>query len=342
MRRLTGFIVAALVLTGACAGPENEVLTIRTPAVPEPPDVQWSPKIPPERSNDCRDEQGFRPFRPEQSFQPQGPLPQPGQMPAGSTMAAIQGRKLIVGTGTNAHLLSYRDPRDGQVRGFEAAIAEEIAFAIFGGDRAKIADRIQYRALNLVDRIPALVGKNDRGERVETVDIVLAGMTMTCERWKDAAFSAEYYSARQRLLVNHNSGVESIDDLGGKKVCASTASVNLRPIAEAGSNPVPVGAANTSDCLVLLQQGQIDAVSTGDIILAGLAAQDPATRIVGPSLGADPTGIAISPDTPDLVRFVNGVLEKLIADGTWERLQQTWLAEHIGAAEPPVLQYRPE
>lgn len=328
MRRLTGFIVAALVLAGACAEPEAAVPPSRPPAVPVPvPEgVQWSPEIPPERSNECRAEQSFR---------PQGPLPQPGQMPAGSTMAAIQGHtKLIVGIGTNAHLLSYRDSHDGQVRGFEAAIAEEIAFAIFGGDRAKIADRIQYRALNMVDRIPALVEKK--------VDIVLAGMTMTCERWEKIAFSAEYYSSRQRLLVNHNSGVESIDDLGGKKVCASTGSTNLRPIAEARSDPVPVGAANTSDCLVLLQQGQIDAVSTSDIILAGLAAQDPATRIVGPSLREDPTGIAISPDTPDLVRFVNGVLEKSIADGTWKRLQQTWLAEHIGAAKPPVLQYRSE
>jgi polar amino acid transport system substrate-binding protein len=168
MRRLTGFIVAALVLAGACAEPEAAVPPRRPPAVPmpEPQHVQWSPEIPPEDSNGCRAEQSFR---------PQGPLPQPGQMPAGSTMAAIQGRKLIVGIGTNAHLLSYRDSRDGQVRGFEAAIAEEIAFAIFGGDRTKIADRIQYRALNVVDWELALVEKK--------VDIVLAGATMTCERW---------------------------------------------------------------------------------------------------------------------------------------------------------------
>jgi polar amino acid transport system substrate-binding protein len=331
--RLVGLVAVVLTLA-ACATPEAAVSPRQAPSVPvpEPTGVQWSAEIPPDRSHECR---------PEESLAPLGPLPPPGRMPDGSTMAAIQGRKLIVGIGADAYLLGFRDSRDGQVRGFEAEIAEEVAFAIFGGDRKKIAERIQYRAFNLADRIPALVGKNDKGEDVETVHMVLAAMSMTCERWQQVAFSAAYYSSEQRLLVNHNSGVESIDDLGGKRVCASAMSTNLRPIAQAWSNPIPVAAANTSDCL-LLQQGQIDAVSTGDIILAGLKAQDPATVIVGPSLSKESTGIAMSPKTEDLVRFVNGVLEQMIADGTWQQLQQRWLSEHIGKAKPPVPRYRPQ
>jgi polar amino acid transport system substrate-binding protein len=331
--RLVGLVAVALTLA-ACATPEVAVPPRKTPSVPtpEPTGVQWSPEIPPDDSHECR---------PEESLAPLGPLPPPGRMPDGSTMAAVQRRKLIVGIGANAYLLGFRDSRDGQVRGFEAGIAEEVAFAIFGGDRKKIAERIQYRELNLADRIPALVGeKNDKGEEVEPVDLVIAAMTMTCERWQKVAFSTAYYPSKQRLLVNHNSGVESIDDLGGKRVCASAGSTNLRPIAQARSNPIPVAAANTSDCLTLLQQGQVDAVSTGDIILAGLKAQDPTTVIVGPSLREGLPGIAMSPKTEDLVRFVNGVLEKMIADGTWKGLQRTWLSEHIGTAEPPVPRYR--
>ena len=48
---------------------------------------------------------------------------------------------------------------------------------------------------------------------------------------------------------------------------------------------------NWDDCLVALQQGQADAVSTDDSILAGMAVQDPNLHIVGPSLEAEPYGI---------------------------------------------------
>ncbi|MEJ2856022.1 MULTISPECIES: glutamate ABC transporter substrate-binding protein [unclassified Saccharothrix] len=320
--------LVVLLAVAGCAAPVTVTprAQLSVPA-PAPTGVSDPAQVPGERRDDCR---------PELSFRPDGPLPPPGQPPAGSSMADIARRKLVVGVGTNAFLLGYRDPRDGQMHGFEAAIVEEIAFAIFGGDRARVAEHVQYRSLNADQREAALVKEEN------AVDMVLAGMTMTCERWEKVAFSAEYYSSRQRVLVHRKSGVNSIDDLGGKKVCASNSSTNLRPIALAKSNPVPVGAANTGDCLLLLQQGQVDAVSTGDIILAGLAAQDPSTHIVGPSLRSDPTGIAMAPNRVDLVRFVNAVLERMVADGTWTRLQGRWLSEHIGAAEPPTPRYRTE
>lgn len=319
--------LAALLLLTACATPETAVsptLAVSVPA-PVPTEMQVPPVIPNERTSDCRAEQSYR---------PQGPLPAPEQLPTGSTMAKIRANgKIVVGIG-NGYLLSFRDPGTGQVRGFEAVLAEEIAHAIFGGDRAKAADHIQYRVTNAADRVPAL--------QAERVDMVLAAMTMTCERWQEVAFSGEYYTSRQRLLVPHNSGIQDIGQLSRRKVCASRTSTNLRPIAVHPAKPIPVAAANTADCLLLLQQGQVDAVSTGDIILAGLAAQDPATRIVGGDLRTDPTGIAIALHRLDLVRFVNAVLEKVIADGTWRQLQGKWLKDHLGPAEPPVLQYRSE
>ncbi|MDX3659146.1 glutamate ABC transporter substrate-binding protein [Streptomyces sp. ID05-26A] len=324
MRRL---LLATVLLLTACATPEVAVtptLPLSVPA-PVPTQMQVPPEIPVERRTDCRAEQSYR---------PQGPLPAPDRLPAGSAMLRIREKgKIVVGVG-NGYLLSFRDPGTGQVRGFEAALAEEIAHALFGGDRAKAADHVQYRVIDAADRIAAL--------RTDRVDLVLSSMTMTCERWQEIAFSAEYYSSQQRLLVHHDSGIDDIARLGGRKVCASRTSTNLRPLAEHPAKPIPVAAANTADCLLLLQQGQVDAVSTGDIILAGLAAQDPATRIVGPALRSDPTGIAIAPHRLDLVRFVNAVLERVVADGTWRQLQRTWLADQLGPAEPPALQYRPE
>src|SRR5262249_51177782 len=80
------------------------------------------------------------------------------------------------------------------------------------------------------------------------------------------------------------------------------------------------------DCLVLLQQGDVAAISTDDSILAGLAAQDPRTKIVGPRFSNEQYGLAISRQHPDFVRFVNAVLQRLRADGQWAASYARWIA----------------
>ena len=95
-----------------------------------------------------------------------------------------------------------------------------------------------------------------------------------------------------------------------------------------------------SDCLVLLQQGQVDAISTDDTILAGLRAQDrTGTKIVGEPFTKEYYGIGIPKENEDMVRFVNAVLEN-IRGGAWQASYDRWLREHLGPASPPKPEYR--
>ena len=94
-----------------------------------------------------------------------------------------------------------------------------------------------------------------------------------------------------------------------------------------------------ADCLVALQQRQVDAVSTDDSILAGLVSQDPYLHIVGPSMNQEPYGIGVNKDNPGLVRFVNGTLERIRRDGTWNTLYRKWLTVLGPTPAPPVARY---
>lgn len=260
------------------------------------------------------------------SLRPSGSLPSPGKMPAGSAMRKIQDRgRLIVGVDQNTYLFGFRDPASGDIVGFDAAIARELARAILGDP-----ERIEFRAMTAADRIPAI--KNDE------VDLVVRTMTITCERWNDVAFSTEYYTAGQRVLVPSDSTAKGIGDLVGKKVCAIGGTTSIREIARRKAKPV--AARDWTDCLVLLQQGYVAAVSTDDAILAGLAAQDPSTKVVGDAFTSEPYGIAMSLERRDLTRFVNGVLQRMRSDGTWTELHRRWLADTLGKASPPTARYR--
>ena len=103
---------------------------------------------------------------------------------------------------------------------------------------------------------------------------------------------------------------------------------------------LPVGVPEVLDCLVMLQQNQVDAISNDDALLIGLLAQDPHTRIVGASLDSEAYGIMMSKDAPDLVRFVNGVLAEMRSDGSLADLYQRWVAPGGKPPAVPAARYR--
>ena len=90
-------------------------------------------------------------------------------------------------------------------------------------------------------------------------------------------------------------------------------------------------------CLVLLQQGDVAAISTDDPVLAGLAAQDP-WKTVGPPFSSEPYGLAISQQHPGFVRFVNAVLQRIRADGQWAASYARWVGTPVPA--PPPARYK--
>ena len=248
----------------------------------------------------------------------------PPEVTPGSFMAKIRARGyLIAGVDQNTYHFGFLNPLNGQIEGFDIDMIRAVADAIFGNP-----DKVEYKAISDAQRIPDILSG--------AVDIVAHTMTITCARLKQVAFSSVYFDAAQRVLVLKNSAARSLADLRGQKVCATAGSDSLAVIAAAGA--IPVAVTYWTDCLVLLQQGDVAAISTDDSILAGLAAQDPWTKLVGPRLTDEPYGLAISPQHPDFVRFVNAVLQQLRTDGQWAASYAHWIGAPVPA--PPPAQYR--
>ncbi len=97
-----------------------------------------------------------------------------------------------------------------------------------------------------------------------------------------------------------------------------------------------------------MQQGEADAASGDDTVLAGFASQDPTTKVVGEPFTYEPYGIGVNADQVDLVEFVNGVLEQVRADGRWKESYERWLVPTLTPTgepipDPPAAAYdRPE
>ena len=161
-------------------------------------------------------------------------------------------------------------------------------------------------------------------------------MTISCDRLKQVDFSSVYFEADTRVLVLKNSAAKRLGSLGGQKVCATAGSDSATIISGYPVTPrlVLVTVPQWTDCLVLLQQGKVAAISTDDAILAGLHAQDPFTTVVGPPLAPQPYGLAISKQHPDFVRFVNAVLAQDEADGDWAASYGDWVGNPYRPRRP--------
>ena len=240
-------------------------------------------------------------------------------------MAKIRARGyLIAGVDQSTYRFGFLNPLNNQIEGFDIDMVRAVAKAIFGNSNP---GTVHFKAISDEQRI--------RDTANGTVDIVAHTMTITCDRLKTVDFSSVYFQAAQRVLVLKSSTAKSLDDLHGQKVCATSGSDSVDRIKQ--HHAIAVQVPYWTDCLVLLQQGDVVAISTDDSILDGLAAQDPWTKIIGPPLTSEPYGLAISKQHPEFVRFVNAVLQQLRTDGQWKSSYAHWLGTPV--KNPPPAHY---
>ncbi|MFI7002233.1 glutamate ABC transporter substrate-binding protein [Nocardia sp. NPDC050175] len=315
---LAALLVGASVLMTACGSGDLPTPSTLAAVDPQPAgaaEITTPPQA--EGESDCDTEGSLRP----------GPLPRVGAMPAGSPMATIVANgRLRVGVDQNTYLFGFRDPATGRLEGFDIDIAREVARALFGDP-----DKIELRSVTAAERISAL--------RDKQVDMVVRTFSATCERRKDVDFSAVYYRAAQRILAPHASGINSANDLAGKRVCVARGTTAPAPLFALPKRPTVVGVTNWTDCLVALQLGQVDAISGDDPILFGLVAQDHNLEVVGQPVGTGAYAVGLPKGGDDMIRFVNGVLERMRTDGTWRRISEARLGALGQAQDPPEPRY---
>jgi polar amino acid transport system substrate-binding protein len=176
--------------------------------------------------------------------------------------------------------------------------------------------------------------------------MTISAITMSCARWEEVAFSTEYFTATQELLVHEGAGIEHVRDLAGATVCVTRGSTSDDIVRTYVPDADRLQVDNRADCLIALQQGEADAYFGHDSFLYGMAWQDATVEVVPGLLPDDITvsnyGIAIAHERPQLVRAVNAALEDIREDGTWARLHAGLEGSPLAlpAAEPPAPRYR--
>ncbi|HEY4616531.1 MAG TPA: glutamate ABC transporter substrate-binding protein [Citricoccus sp.] len=209
--------------------------------------------------------------------------------------------------------LGFREG-SGEPTGFDVDVATYVA-----GELGYSEDQIEWVQTPSANRENALEG----GE----VDMIFATYSITDERAQRVGFAGPYFVAGQDLLVREDeSGISGPEDLEGKNLCSVTGSTSAQKIKDEyaqGVNLVEQG--GYAECVTYLESGQVDAVTTDDIILAGLAATPENSgkfKVVGNPFTVERYGVGI-PKGSDQCQAINDAISKMKEDGAWEEALTT-------------------
>ncbi|WP_203582164.1 glutamate ABC transporter substrate-binding protein [Microbacterium hibisci] len=251
------------------------------------------------------------------------PEPEEVTFEEGTTMAELnEAGSITIGTKFDQPLFGLMGP-SGTPEGFDVEIGKIIA-----SELGIAEEDIEWKEAVSANREPFI----QNGE----VDIVIATYTINDKRKEVVSFAGPYYMAGQSILVlADNDDIESEDDLVGQPVCSVTGSTPAAKLAEIGAEPVLTD--TYSNCLEPLRNGQVVAVSTDNVILAGLAAQNEGEfKVVGEPFTEEPYGIGLALEDTDFRMWINDVLEKAYEDGRYEEAWNSTAGTVLPFVEPPT------
>ena len=248
---------------------------------------------------------------------------------AGTTMARLHDAGTVtVGTKFDQPGFGLANPQ-GVPEGFDVEIAKLVA--------AKLgipADKIKW-----VETVSA-----NRESFIQNgqVDYIVATYTINDKRKQLVDFAGPYYVAGQDIMVKKGNplGIKGPNDLAGKKVCSVEGSTPAQNIRDNYSQAQLVLFDVYSKCADALRNGQVDAVTTDNVILTGLVAgSNGAFELVGNPFTKEPYGIGLKKGDDAFRTFINDVLEQSFKDGAWAKAWNSTAGKITGqkAPEPPTI-----
>ncbi|MBR8743483.1 glutamate ABC transporter substrate-binding protein [Nocardiopsis sp. MG754419] len=165
-----------------------------------------------------------------------------------------------------------------------------------------------------------------------TVDMIAATYSITDERRQVVDFAGPYYVAQQDILTQaDNTDINGPEDLDGKVLCSASGSRSANNITEDMEIDAELReAGNYSECLELLSNGTVDAVTTDNTILAGFAAQNPDDfRMVNNPFGEEKYGVGLPAGSTEQCEEINAAITQMWDDGS----AVEFLEEAFGATD---------
>ncbi|MEV1000418.1 glutamate ABC transporter substrate-binding protein [Nonomuraea sp. NPDC050202] len=237
-------------------------------------------------------------------------------------------KKLVIGVKADQPGLGLRTP-DGSFTGFDVEVAKYVAKQL----------GVEPSGITFKETVSA-----NREAFIEQgqVDMVVATYSITDARKQKVSFAGPYFVAGQDLLVRADeAALTGPEALNGKKLCSVAGSTPAQKVKAEYAKEVQLQEERTySACVDRVLGGQLDAITTDNVILAGYAAQHTGKlKVVGKTFSTEKYGIGLKKDDTAGRKAINDALEKMFSDGSWTKaLQASVGASGFALPQAPQLE----
>ncbi len=149
-------------------------------------------------------------------------------------------------------------------------------------------------------------------------DCAMSGITVNPDREKNMLFTIPYYIAAQVIVVDADSDISGKADLEGKTVSVQTGTTAEQGCKDEG---IAVQAFNANaDAKAALTTGKVDAWVVDNLTAIQMVEEGDGLVILDETMTEEPYAFAFAKGSEDVVEAFNETLEKIIADGTIEKI----------------------
>jgi polar amino acid transport system substrate-binding protein len=156
-------------------------------------------------------------------------------------------------------------------------------------------------------------------------DLAASAMTITDDRKKNLDFSDGYYDSKQSLLVPVDSKIASIADLKGVKVGVQQGTTGKTYTEENAKGAEVVTFPSDAEMFQALKAGQVEALLQ-DLPVNLDHTTDGTFKVVETYDTDEEYGFAIKKGNSQLVKDVDGALEEMHSDGTYDKIYNQYFS----------------
>ncbi|AIF53635.1 basic amino acid ABC transporter substrate-binding protein [Pelosinus sp. UFO1] len=230
--------------------------------------------------------------------------------------AATTAKVLKVGTDAGFAPFEFQDEKSKEYVGFDVDLIKALG--------KQMGYEVQIQNMNFDGLIPGL--------EVNSIDVAIAGMTITDARSQKVNFTKPYYQSGLTIVVkNDNTAIKSFKDLEGKKIAVqigTTGATEAKKIKDAQVREFN----NAPEAFMELKAGGVDAVvndkPVNEYYIAKSGSKD--AKAVGEPQQAEEYGIAVAKKNTELAGKLDKALEEIKKNGEYEKIYVKWFGKKPG------------
>ena len=211
----------------------------------------------------------------------------------------------VLTMGTNAAFPPYEFvDENNNVVGIDAEIAAAVA--------EKLGMKLEIKDMAFDSLITAV--------STGSVDVVLAGMTVTPEREESVNFSESYATGIQVVIVPEDSAIATIDDLAGKKIGVQSGTTgDIYCAGDYGEDAV-ARYDNGALAVAALKNGQVDCVVIDNEPAKAFVQANEGLKVLDTEYITENYAAAIAKENTELLEKFNTALAELKAEGKLDEI----------------------